>query len=193
MSSVSALKYQTLFDVVIQATGTLDGALAIAAANNLSVTSPIESGTDIEIPADITRDKAVVSYLSTRGIKPASGDGGAALPGWGAYWLAGSSAQASSQTVSMKDQTFFDLAVQIAGSIENVFALAAANGVSVTRQIDSGLVINTPDDLKVNARVVNYLSARGIKPASDTTSAQASALIPEGIGYWIIETDFIVS
>lgn len=193
MNSVSALKYQTLLDLVVQTTGTMENAFALAQANNMSVTGIIESGSEMMIPSDITRDNAVVKYLSARGIKPASGDSGTTPPvNWGAYWVLGTSELASHNVATMKDQTLFDMAIQMTGSLENVFELAKANGISTTHALEAGTDITPSSAAAANPKVVNYLSARGIKPAS-MAAARSSASLLEGIDYWIIETDFIVS
>ena len=85
-------------------------------------------------------------------------------------------------------QSLLDLAIQGMGSIEGVFALAEAAGLSITDELSPGMVIPVPLPL-ADPQVAAYYATRRITPATATTTE----IIPEGVEYWRIEFDFITS
>lgn len=64
---------QSLFDISIRYTGTLENAFKIAVANGLSLTDELEPGAQLIIPADVEMNSDVASYFSAKGIQPATG------------------------------------------------------------------------------------------------------------------------
>ena len=87
-------------------------------------------------------------------------------------------------------QTFLDIAMQHAGSAEEAFAIAARAGVSVTEQLEAGTVLPAP--LVVYPDIVEFLRVERAAPATgDEYTSEGEA--EEGIDFWAIEEDFIVS
>ena len=84
----------------------------------------------------------------------------------------------------MPGQTLPDLAVQHCGSLSAWPQLAALNGISLTDEVQAGQVLTLPD--AVDKRAVAIFKSGGYVPATG-----ALVVTGEGIGYWIIETDFI--
>ena len=89
-------------------------------------------------------------------------------------------------------QSLLDIAVQHTGAVESVFAIAVANGLSLTDDLPAGTEIKLPDSVNKDSDVLNYYSAKRLQPAT------AVILLPEeerlkGIGYWAISVDFKVS
>ena len=72
MSKVTALKLQSLFDISVQYTGSVDNAYAIAFANNISVTDDVD-GMELEIPDSLIKDMKVLNYLDRKDVIPATG------------------------------------------------------------------------------------------------------------------------
>jgi hypothetical protein len=87
----------------------------------------------------------------------------------------------------LNNQSLFDIALQAAGSIESVFDIAATNGIEITAELPTGMVLTIPK--VVNRRIVEYYRVNGIVPA---TALEASKQ-QEGIDFWTVEYDFIVS
>ena len=85
------------------------------------------------------------------------------------------------------DQSLIDIAIQHDGSMEELFAIARLNNVSVTADLIPGAKLKMIDQV-TDSRVVKMLKEGGWKPAS---AIAASALL-EGIDYWAIETEFEV-
>ena len=69
-------------------------------------------------------------------------------------------------TVTVKQrQTVSDIAIQVYGSIEAAVAIAEANGLSVTDDLEAGATIECPD--KVYDRYLqSYVSKRRVVPAT---------------------------
>ena len=85
-------------------------------------------------------------------------------------------------------QSIFDLAVQALGSVEAAFALALENGLSLTEDLTAGQpVIIAGEKSKA---IADYYTAKQLKPATGITLEEQKQ---EGIDFWGIEFDFIVS
>lgn len=93
-------------------------------------------------------------------------------------------------------QSLFDLALQLHGDISTALNLAEASNLSITDNLTIGQPFqhNTADIL--DHTVVNLYTNRHHNPAtalsSDLTSGDGAILL-EGIEYWGIQYDFIVS
>jgi hypothetical protein len=83
-------------------------------------------------------------------------------------------------------QTLLDVTIQSVGSAEAVFAVAALNGLPVTAELVAGRALQLPDEL-ADKRVVTQYQRQRLAPAANITGDG------QGIGYWTIEQDFIVS
>ena len=92
----------------------------------------------------------------------------------------------------LHNQSLLDLAVQHTGAMENTFALAVANGLSLTDDLPAGIEIKLPDSVNKDSDVLNYYSAKRLQPATAVILPPEEERL-EGIGYWVIQTDFKVS
>ena len=72
MSTVTVIKYQSLFDLSIQVYGTQEGVLILAMANGLSVTDELEPGSVLKVPEFAEANTEIVSYYRANNIKPAT-------------------------------------------------------------------------------------------------------------------------
>lgn len=81
-------------------------------------------------------------------------------------------------------QTLLDIAIQHAGDASAMLAIALENGMAVTDDLVPGQTINVPE--VVNEKVTRYYQRNRIVPAVGILEKK------EGIGYWVIEDDFIV-
>ena len=69
---VIVLHNQSLFDISIRYTGTIENAFKIAVANGLSLTDELEPGAQLIIP-EVEMNNDVVNYFAGKGIQPATG------------------------------------------------------------------------------------------------------------------------
>ncbi len=89
-------------------------------------------------------------------------------------------------------QTWTDLSMQELGDEERVFELADLNGVGITENVALGVDLITPVLLADKKQIVNILKAT--KPASgELPNPPGGVLVEEGIEFWAIELDFVVS
>jgi hypothetical protein len=92
----------------------------------------------------------------------------------------------------LQRQSLLDVAIQTSGSVEAAIALAAANDLSITDELDSGSQLTTVE--VVDRRIVQmYAVGDIIRPATALTAEETQLVGDEGIGYWAIGVDFIVS
>lgn len=93
---------------------------------------------------------------------------------------------------ALNRQSLFDIAVQECGSVEAAFGLAILNNLSISDEL-------TPNnELKpvgvTNQKIVDHFKVNEIRPATAITDNEATQTISdEGIEFWAIETDFIIS
>ena len=96
------------------------------------------------------------------------------------------------QAVAIEGQSIIDIAIAKCGSAEAAFDIALLNNISMTKKLTPGQTLQLPAVLKKD--IVDYYQSKGINPATDITSDEFNNTIGgEGIGYWAIENDFIVS
>lgn len=92
----------------------------------------------------------------------------------------------------LHNQSLLDIAIQHTGAVENTFALAVANGLSLTDDLPAGAEIKLPDSVNKDNDVLNYYTARRLQPATAVILLSEEERL-EGIGYWAISVDFKVS
>ena len=94
----------------------------------------------------------------------------------------------------LHNQSLLDLAVQHTGTAENAFALAVANGLSLTDDLKAGdWLITNRQGLKANKDILNYYQAKKLQPATAISQELSTNNQLQGIDYWAIQMDFIVS
>lgn len=96
--------------------------------------------------------------------------------------------------VITSDQSLLDVAIQHSGSFEAVFDIAMQNGISLTDDTTPGQTIQLADEPD-NADVTDYYAVNDLHPASAITQDQIFDILGqgEGIEFWGIEFDFVVS
>jgi hypothetical protein len=99
-------------------------------------------------------------------------------------------AEAVSNLVTvLPGQTWADMVIQQLGDEERLFELVDLNGVGITNDLVPGTTITSAKTATNKASIVKALALR--KPGSLFRGIDDAA--PEGIEYWAIEVDFIVS
>ena len=76
--------------------------------------------------------------------------------------------------------------------MENTFALAVVNGLSLTDDLPAGAEIKLPDSVNKDSDVLNYYTSKRLQPATAVIMLPEEERL-EGIGYWAISVDFKVS
>lgn len=92
----------------------------------------------------------------------------------------------------LEGQSLSDIAVQACGSAEASFAIALANDCSLTEPLAPGQMLAVPPAVKKD--IAAYFKDKGIKPATAITTEQYNNTIQgEGLEYWTIGEDFIIT
>jgi len=147
---IKVLSMQTLLDVSVSATGIVDNAFAIAKANSISVTDVLAPGTELIIPTTlpvVTKELVYDAPVVEKVV----------------------------QVRVRSKQTFFDLAIQCTGLVSNAFAIAQANGKSVTDALASGSMVTIPIMTR-SVKTLNYYQSQTIVPATGKTITRPTTL-----------------
>lgn len=94
----------------------------------------------------------------------------------------------------LHNQSILDFAIHHTGEVSNCFAIAVANGIAVSDDLIAGSDLVIPETVKNNRDILNYYTAKQIKPATAITNDNTA--YPEqlgGIGYMQIGSNFIVT
>lgn len=97
------------------------------------------------------------------------------------------------QIVALNNQTLLDVAIRHCGTVEAIVEIAILNNISITDDLAPGQLIQIPVKDYGNQEVVNYFTLNKVEPATALT--QEHVALTEGnsgIGFWIIENNFIV-
>lgn len=71
MELVTVVEGQTLFDIAVQAAGSITAAFEIAAANDISITDDLSAGTVLKIPRVV--DQVIRDYYRAKKVIPKTG------------------------------------------------------------------------------------------------------------------------
>ena len=98
------------------------------------------------------------------------------------------------KVIVLHHQSLLDLAIQYTGTAENAFDLALQNNRSITDDLEAGdwLIANS-QELKANKDILSYYTAKKLQPATAISEQLSANSQPQGIDYWTIQMDFIVS
>lgn len=97
----------------------------------------------------------------------------------------------SKEIIIRPGQSVTDIAIEHAGQEDAAWTIAELNNISITEVLTAGQTLLIPDvDGNAQKRIVKVFSDNGYHPASDV---DIDTEILEGIEYWGIEYDFIVS
>ncbi|REC47882.1 MULTISPECIES: hypothetical protein [Chryseobacterium] len=92
----------------------------------------------------------------------------------------------------LNNQSFLDIAIQHTGTVFNAFAIAAANGMSITEALIPGTQLIIPDTVVIDTDIRDYFKSKGIKPATSVTE-EIIPVVKAGIGKMQITKTFKVS
>ncbi|MCT4647559.1 MAG: hypothetical protein N4A74_21405 [Carboxylicivirga sp.] len=157
---------ENIFDAAIRLYGSLEGLTELTSKKGLSLTADVKPGQVLE--------GDVISIENTALVLPVLTD------------------TIGKKTVVKAGQNLFDMAIQEYGDLEGVLILAKDNGQSLTESLEPDVNLEVRTDT-LNQAVVNFYQSRELKPATGLSTSENEELKPEGIDYWAIEYDFIVS
>jgi hypothetical protein len=168
IKTTSILPGETLFDVAVRDYGHMQGVFQLAKDNGIGMTDELAPGGELEVDESI-------SFKELRGIS-----------------IALQTVELPNEVAAEPYQNMFDIAVQLYGDLSGVFQLAKDNSKDMTTELLPGEVLKSRKEV-INKLIVDYYRGRNIKPATGLSPEENEQLKPEGIDYWAIEVDFIVS
>lgn len=176
---------QTMFDIALIETGTIESIFDIALLNNIGIDHDLG-----EIFVDNTNaiDELVRDYYKTNNCTPAtrfSSNQSSTTVNYSAHFLD----VESRRDLVRSNQTLFDFALIFSGGIESVFEIAFNNGLNPGEILELGQKINDPGII-VNQDFQSYYYKNGLRPA--TGDMLQENITSEGIGFMGIEVDFII-
>lgn len=91
-------------------------------------------------------------------------------------------------------QSLMDVAVEHCGDWQQAFDIAMINGTGLTDDIASGKELTMPYP-SADSEMANFYDVNAIHPATGITDSETSQILlgGEGIEFWGIEYDFVVS
>ncbi len=167
-STTPILSGETLFDVVIRKYGHMQGIAQLVKDNDIGFTDDAVAGEQLLFDDDVSYNDLATVTIETE------------------------TEEAANEVTVEAGQNIFDLVIQVYGDLSGLKNMADDNDLGLTDDINAGATLKTRSDVD-NQLVVDYLNGKGIKPATALTDTETEELTPEGIGYWQIEYDFIVS
>ncbi len=90
-------------------------------------------------------------------------------------------------------QNLLDLALQATGDADTALDIALANGLCLSDDLTVGQTIEVSDTLTGNENIRQLYAAHAIHPATGITATNSADAPFEGIEFWAVEYDFIVS
>ena len=94
------------------------------------------------------------------------------------------------EKIILNNQSILDFALQHTGSVENSFAIAIANGFSVSDILSIGSSAEIPENVIQNPDVLNEYKAKKIEPATGQAISEEEIPTLKGIGYMQIGNSF---
>ncbi len=185
------LEGQSLFDIAIQSCGSAEAAFEFAVLNGVSLTDEVTI--ELSVPAVVDAD--IASYYANKGLQPATAAG--IIPDLIVMpvdsYISYESILQSDEVIVLEGQSFFDLATMYCGSPDVAYEFAELNEMAVTDEPEAGTRLKKP--AVNNKQIAAYYADKALQPATATTYISGGGELPsdEGIGFWAIEIDFLVS
>ena len=70
--TITALHNQSLLDLALQHTGTIESVFEMAEANALNITDDVVAGKTLVLPAEMLTNKDILSYYKAKNLQPAT-------------------------------------------------------------------------------------------------------------------------
>lgn len=69
---ITALHNQSLLDLALQHTGTIESVFEFAEANALNITDDVQAGKTLVLPAEVFSNKDILNYYTAKNLQPAT-------------------------------------------------------------------------------------------------------------------------
>lgn len=92
-----------------------------------------------------------------------------------------------------ENQSWLDISNVLYGSSQYAYELSQQNNSSITDEIKAGTIIIYSKAIQSNQLVLLSMASYNSNPATGVSHTSNQINYPEGIDYWAISTDFIIS
>jgi hypothetical protein len=97
------------------------------------------------------------------------------------------------QITALNNQNLLDIAIRHCGTVEAITDIAILNNISITDELVPGQIIIIPAKDYGSQNVVDFFVVNKKEPATALTTENKQIIEGDsGIGFWIIEDNFIV-
>ncbi|MGP1479310.1 MAG: hypothetical protein ACTTJI_06455 [Capnocytophaga sp.] len=69
---ITALHNQSLLDLALQHTGSIEAVFELATVNTLSITDDVQAGKTLVLPAEAFSNKDILAYYTAKNLQPAT-------------------------------------------------------------------------------------------------------------------------
>ena len=70
--TIIALHNQSLLDLALQHTGTIESVFEFAEANSINITDDVQAGKTLVLPAEVFSNKDILNYYTAKNLQPAT-------------------------------------------------------------------------------------------------------------------------
>jgi hypothetical protein len=70
--TITALHNQSLLDLALQHTGTIESVFEFAEANSINITDDVQAGKTLVLPAETFTNKDILGYYTAKNLQPAT-------------------------------------------------------------------------------------------------------------------------
>lgn len=70
--TITALHNQSLLDLALQHTGTIESVFEFAEANSINITDDVQAGKTLVLPAEVFSNKDILNYYTAKNLQPAT-------------------------------------------------------------------------------------------------------------------------
>jgi len=199
MIQVIAAYGQTLIDITLQELGDVERVFEVAALNGKAITDTVSAGDLIIVPELDASKRKLVKLFSDPFNKPASSTGFIAPEDYWNFPKVDKVTLASFVPIGQKKvfveegQTVIDIVLQELGDAERIFEVAKLNGLGITDELAPGSYLLVPTYNQDKREIVRVFSDPSNKPASRRRISDIEVVLQQGIDYWAVNMDFIVS
>lgn len=97
------------------------------------------------------------------------------------------------QIIALHNQSLLDVAIRHCGTVEAITDIAILNNISITDELVPGQLITIPAKDYGYQNVVDFFEVNKKQPATALTVENKQIIEGDsGIGFWIIQDNFIV-
>jgi hypothetical protein len=94
----------------------------------------------------------------------------------------------------LNNQSLFDIAIAQTGQVYTAVAIAIANNLALSAELTIGMEIIIPQDLENDNQILGFYKRKEVIPGTSLSSNTIDMIEGcQGIGCWMVETNFTIN